>query len=381
MEKTIYFDHAATSPMHPEAVKAMSEALSQNYGNASSIHQLGRKSRGFLDEARRTFAQSIGAKTNEIVLTSGGTESDNMAVLKTAESLKDKGTHIITTEIEHQAVRQPMKYLEAKGYEVTYLPVDENGEITAKQVEEALREDTILVSVMYGNNEVGSLLPIKEIGEKLEETDVVFHTDAVQAYGTQEIDVKTLHVDLLSVSAHKINGPKGIGFLFVKEGLALPSLILGGEQETKRRAGTENIPAVVGFQKAVELMMENREETVAHERLLKETFVELLDHYEVEYKVNGSIEEGLPHILSIHLPGVSSEKLLIQLDLAGIALSAGSACTAGNIDPSHVLVAMFGEEAPEVSETIRVSFGLGNTKEEVERTVDVLAKAVKRLKA
>lgn len=379
MEKRIYLDHAATSPMHPEAAKAMSDALLHTYGNASSIHHIGRESRGYLDEARHTFAKSIGAKSSEIVLTSGGTESDNMAILKTAEVSQDKGKHIITTNVEHQAVMQPMTYLKAQGYDVTYLPVNEEGVITAEQVKEALREETILVSIMYGNNEVGSIMPVKEIGELLENHQAIFHTDAVQAYGSQDIEVNQLHVDLLSVSSHKINGPKGIGFLYVREGLSLPSLILGGEQETKRRAGTENIPAVIGFQKAVEKMLEEKEIRAAQYQGFKKRIAEGLKEKNVDVKVNGKLESTLPHVLSLHLPGVSSEKLLIQLDLAGIALSAGSACTAGNIDPSHVLVAMFGEDAPEISETIRLSFGLGNTEDEIERTVDEITKAVRRL--
>lgn len=380
MENIIYLDHAATSPMHPEAAKTMSEALLNTYGNASSIHRVGRESRGYLDEARATFAKSIGAKPSEIILTSGGTESDNMAVIKTAESFKDKGKHIITTNVEHQAVRQPLKYLEARGFDVTYLPVDESGMISVEQVREALREETILISIMYGNNEVGTIMPIEEIGQLLKDEDIVFHTDAVQAYGSQEIKVNQLNVDLLSVSSHKINGPKGIGFLYVREGLSLPSLILGGEQETKRRAGTENIPAVIGFEKAVSIMLEERKSRADYYTSLKKRVIDGLESNGVEFKVNGNLVHTLPHVLSIHLPKVSSEKLLIQLDLAGVALSAGSACTAGNIDPSHVLVAMFGEEAPEIAETIRLSFGLGNTEEEIDRAVDAIAKSVKRLK-
>lgn len=382
MKEKIYLDHASTSPMHPDAAEAMSRALTQTYGNASSIHQVGRESRGLLDDARIIFAKSIGAKPREIILTSGGTESDNMAVIKTAERFEYKGKHIITTNIEHQAVRQPMIYLESKGFEVTYLPANEEGIVTSDQVGNALREDTILVSVMFGNNEVGSIQPIQEIGEllKKKKSHAVFHTDAVQVYGLLEIDVEQLKVDLLSVSSHKINGPKGIGFLYVREGLTLPSFLLGGEQETKRRAGTENIPSIIGFKKAVEIMMGERNKRKETYFNLKEYMLKKLDEKFIQYKVNGNFKSSLPHILSLHLNGISSEKLLIQLDLAGIALSAGSACTAGNIDPSHVLVAMFKEDAPEIYETIRISFGLGNDKTEIDKTVEVIEKAVNKLK-
>jgi len=368
--------------MHPEAVEAMSEALKFTYGNPSSIYQRGRESRGKLDEARQQFAKSIHASPSEIIITSGGTESDNTAIVKTAEYNEDKGKHIITTNVEHHAVLMPMGYLETKGFEVTYLPVDENGLITADQVQDALRDDTILVSIMFGNNEVGSLMPIEKIGKVIKDNSAaVFHTDAVQAYGSQYINVKEMNIDLLSVSSHKINGPKGIGFLFLKDGLHLPSLMLGGEQETKHRAGTENVPAVVGFQKAVELMMENQKERNAKLIELKNQLLIQLDNENIEYSVNGLLEPALPHILSLHFKGVFAEKLLIQLDLKGLEVSAGSACTAGNVDPSHVLEAMFGEDEPEISETIRLSFGIENTKEEVDKASEILIDSIHNLKS
>jgi len=382
MKSRIYLDHAATSPMHPEAVESMSEALRFTYGNPSSIYQRGRESRGKLDEARQLFAKSIQANPSEIIITSGGTESDNTAIVKTAEHNEDKGKHIITTNIEHHAVLMPMGYLETKGFEVTYLPADENGLITADQVQEALRDDTILVSIMFGNNEVGSLMPIKEIGKVVKDNSTaVFHTDAVQAYGSQYINVEEMNIDLLSVSSHKINGPKGIGFLFLKNGIHLPSLMLGGEQETKHRAGTENVPAVVGFKKAVELMMENQEERNAKLIELKKQLLIQLDNENIEYSVNGMLEPALPHILSLHFKDVFAEKLLIQLDLKGLEVSAGSACTAGNVDPSHVLEAMFGEDEPEISETIRLSFGIENTKQEIDKASEILIDSIHNLKS
>ena len=264
---TIYLDHAATTPMAPEVIEVMTTALTNNYGNASSIHTLGKKNRVLVDYARQTMAQSIGAHAREIIITSGGTEGDNMALLKTAEHYADKGNHIITTVIEHPAVLNPLRYLETKGFEVTYLPVNDKGQVTLEQVKDAIRPETILISMMYANNEVGTVMPIQAVGEYLESLDqeIAFHTDAVQAYGTVSLDVNELRVDLLSVSAHKMNGPKGIGFLYVREGLNIPSLLLGGAQENEHRAGTENIPAILAFEKAIQLNIEKREENFAEE--------------------------------------------------------------------------------------------------------------------
>lgn len=373
---TIYLDHAATTPMAPEVIEVMTTALTNNYGNASSIHTLGKKNRVLVDYARQTMAQSIGAHAREIIITSGGTESDNMALLKTAEHYADKGNHIITTVIEHPAVLNPLRYLETKGFEVTYLPVDDKGQVTLGQVKDAIRPETILISMMYANNEVGTIMPIQAVGEYLESLDqeIAFHTDAVQAYGTVSLDVDELKVDLLSVSAHKMNGPKGIGFLYVREGLNIPSLLLGGAQENEHRAGTENIPAILAFEKAIQLNIEKYEEN--NERLsnLKTSFIEGLNHFNIEYAINGDVEKSLPHILNIHFPSIRSDMLLIKMDLNGVAISAGSACSAGSIEPSHVLVAMYGEEAEEINHSVRFSFGLGNTEVEIEQVVELLAK-------
>ncbi len=373
---TIYLDHAATTPMAPEVIEVMTTALTNNYGNASSIHTLGKKNRVLVDYARQTMAQSIGAHAREIIITSGGTEGDNMALLKTAEHYADKGNHIITTVIEHPAVLNPLRYLETKGFEVTYLPVNDKGQVTLEQVKDAIRPETILISMMYANNEVGTVMPIQAVGEYLESLDqeIAFHTDAVQAYGTVSLDVNELRVDLLSVSAHKMNGPKGIGFLYVREGLNIPSLLLGGAQENEHRAGTENIPAILAFEKAIQLNIEKREKNYECLSNLKTSFIEGLNHLNIEYAINGDVEKSLPHILNVYFPSVRSDMLLIKMDLNGVAISAGSACSAGSIEPSHVLVAMYGEEAEEINHSVRFSFGLGNTEAEIEQVVELLAK-------
>ena len=373
---TIYLDHAATTPMAPEVIEVMTTALTNNYGNASSIHTLGKKNRVLVDYARQTMAQSIGAHAREIIITSGGTEGDNMALLKTAEHYADKGNHIITTVIEHPAVLNPLRYLETKGFEVTYLPVNDKGQVTLEQVKDAIRPETILISMMHANNEVGTVMPIQAVGEYLESLDqeIAFHTDAVQAYGTVSLDVDELKVDLLSVSAHKMNGPKGIGFLYVREGLNIPSLLLGGAQENEHRAGTENIPAILAFEKAIQLNIEKREKNYECLSNLKTSFIEGLNHLNIEYAINGDVEKSLPHILNVYFPSVRSDMLLIKMDLNGVAISAGSACSAGSIEPSHVLVAMYGEEAEEINHSVRFSFGLGNTEAEIEQVVELLAK-------
>lgn len=371
----IYLDHAATSPMHPEVVDLFSKRLTEVYGNPSSIHGTGREARKILDDARSILAKSIGADDPEIIFTSGGTEADNLAIFGTA--LKKEGKHVITSQIEHHAVLHACQKLERDGYEVTYLPVDSDGLVKADDVKKALRDDTILVTVMLGNNEVGSIQPIAEIGALLEGTETVFHTDAVQAYGVLPINVDELKVDLLSVSAHKLNGPKGVGFLYQRKGISLAPLSYGGEQERKRRAGTENVPAISAFAKAVSISMESREEKTAEYGKYKEIFKKALDDAGVEYKENG--KQQLPHILNLSIEGIEIESFLVNLDLSGISASSGSACTAGSIDPSHVLVAMYGEEAEEIRNSIRFSFGLGLTLEQVQQAAEKTAQISKRL--
>lgn len=371
----IYLDHAATSPMHPEVVDLFSKRLAEIYGNPSSIHGTGREARKVLDEARSVLAKSIQADDPEIIFTSGGTESDNLAIFGTA--LKREGRHIITSQVEHHAVLHACQKLERDGYEVTYLPVDSDGRVKADDVKNALRSDTILVTIMLGNNEVGTLQPIAEIGALLENTETVFHTDAVQAYGVLPIDVNELKVDLLSVSAHKLNGPKGVGFLYQRKGVNLAPLSFGGEQERKRRAGTENVPAISAFAKAVAISMETLEQKAADFQQYKQIFIGTLDNAGVDYGVNGARQ--MPHILNVSIKGIEIESFLVNLDIAGVSASSGSACTAGSIDPSHVLVAMYGEDAEEIRNSIRFSFGHGLTVEQVQQAAEKTAQICKRL--
>lgn len=375
----IYLDHAATSPTDPRVVEKMLPYLTENFGNPSSIHSFGRESRKWLDGTRELIAREIGAHPNEIVFTSGGTEADNMAILGTALAREQQGRHIITTKIEHHAVLHTCNRLEEMGFDVTYLDVDESGRISAEQVKDALRDDTILVTVMYGNNEVGTNQPIDEIGDLLKDHRALFHTDAVQAFGFLPIDVQKSRIDMMSVSGHKLNGPKGTGFLYVNENVKLSQLLFGGEQERKRRAGTENVPGIAGLGEAVLLSGQEREEKSALYRRFKDIVIRTLEADGVSFDVNGSREHSLPHILNLYFPGVSVESLLVNLDMAGIAVSSGSACTAGSVLPSHVLSAMFGEEDDRLTSSIRISFGFGNTEEQVERAAKELATIVKRL--
>ncbi|GLB58316.1 cysteine desulfurase family protein [Cytobacillus sp. NCCP-133] len=375
----IYLDHAATSPMHPEVISRVAEIMETEFGNPSSIHFFGRSARYIIDEARVALAKSIGANANDIIFTSGGTEADNHAIFGVAEAYRENGKHIITTQIEHHAVLHACEQLEKQGYEVTYLPVDQDGRVAVEDVSEALRDDTILVTIMYGNNEVGTIQPIKEIGQLLAGHPAKFHTDAVQAYGLENISVAELGIDLLSVSAHKINGPKGIGFLYAHPHVLLSSRLYGGEQERKRRAGTENVPSIAGFQEAVKISQRDMESKQEEYIAFKMLFMKKLEQEEVEFEVNGFLDYSLPHVLNLSFPGTNVEAMLVNLDLAGVAASSGSACTAGSIDPSHVLVSMFGKKSEKLQNSIRFSFGLFNTKQQVEKAAEETAKIVKRL--
>ncbi len=371
-------DHAATSPVLPQVAEKMMQVLTGHFGNPSSIHAFGREARRILDEARQVIADSIGAQFNEIIFTSGGTEADNYAILGTAEAAAEKGKHIISTAIEHHAVLHPLEYLETKGYDVTYLQPDETGRIKAEDVQKALRNDTILVSVMYGNNEVGSIQPIAEIGGLLKNHPAVFHTDAVQAYGNVKLDVNALNVDMLSVSAHKIGGPKGIGFLYVRNGTKLKNRNFGGAQELKRRPGTENTASIAGFAEAVKWAQQALADKPKQYGAFKQRFMEILKQEKVEFQLNGNAEAALPHVLNLSFPKTDVESLLVNLDLAGIAASSGSACTAGSIEPSHVLVAMFGRDSERLRTSIRFSFGIANTMEQVEAAARKTAEIVRK---
>lgn len=377
--KMIYLDHAATSPMAPEVIETMTEAMRTVYGNASSIHTAGRTARKELDAAREILAKQLSVQPGEIVLTSGGTEADNTAIFGVAYARAHEGKHIITTQIEHHAVLHGCEKLEREGFEVTYLPVDASGRVQAGDVQKALRDDTILVTIMYGNNEVGTIQPIAEIGALLKEHKATFHTDAVQAFGLEQIYPAEFGVDLLSVSAHKINGPKGIGFLYVKTGTKLASFMHGGSQEKKRRAGTENIPAALGFAKAAELAEEHRQAMRTKYMQFKQLLCDTFNEAGITYEVNGHDEHVLPHVFNVTFPGKDVESFLINLDMAGVLVSSGSACTAGTVEPSHVLVAMFGAESPKLRSSVRFSFGFGLTEADVKEAGERTAAIVKRL--
>ncbi|PWG00649.1 cysteine desulfurase family protein [Levilactobacillus bambusae] len=381
MKNEIYLDNAATTPISAEVLAEMTDKLANVWGNASTLYQYGRTAHTVLEDARHVIATSINADVDEIVFTSGGTESDNTAIMQTARARRGEGKHIITTAIEHEAVLKPMAALEEAGFDVTYLPVDEAGNISLTDLKAALREDTILVSIMYGNNEVGSLNPIHEIGTLLQDYQAWFHTDAVQAYGLEDIDVKRDHIDLLSTSAHKINGPKGTGFLYRRAGINFPSFMKGGDQETKRRAGTENIPSIAGMAKAAEgLTKEEKANRQAKYYGFKQQIVAGLNQAGVEFEVNGDMSQNrLNHVFNIWLKGISTYLMQTNLDLAGIAVSGGSACTAGSLEPSHVLTAMYGEKSPRIAESLRVSFGRYTTSEDIETLVQTIAAITQRL--
>ncbi|ANC77992.1 cysteine desulfurase NifS [Fictibacillus phosphorivorans] len=376
--KNVYLDHAATSPVHPEVIEEMIPFLTEHFGNPSSIHHYGRQTRKALDDARTMIATSIGASRNEIIFTSGGTESDNLAILGTVSAPGKKGKHVITTEIEHHAVLHTFHELEKRGYDVTYLSVDDEGRISLDELKRSLTEDTILVSIMYCNNETGTTQDIKEIGKILKEKEILFHTDAVQAYGLISLDVNELNIDLLSASGHKINSPKGTGFLFVREGVPFLPQGFGGEQERKRRAGTENVAGIAALRKAASIAEKEREERFRQYTTFRDTMKRVWQEEEISFIENGSPDHFLPHILNVSFLGVKTEVLLVNLDLAGIAASSGSACTAGSHEPSHVLKAMFGDD-DRTKSSVRFSFGLGNKLEDIEYAAHETAKIVKRL--
>ncbi|AEV95091.1 cysteine desulfurase family protein [Pediococcus claussenii] len=379
--REVYLDNAATTPTDPSVVATISDQLTNNWGNASSLHGFGRKARAVLDESRQVIASSINADEDEIIFTSGGTESNNTAIRQVAKRYKSHGTHIITTKIEHPSVLRPMELLEREGFQVTYLDVDQNGLINLDDFKKALDDQTILVSIMMGNNEVGSHMPIKEIGDILKDHQAIFHTDAVQAFGLLDIDVKRDHIDLLSTSAHKLNGPKMTGFLYKNRNVNFDSFILGGEQEDKRRAGTENVANIAGFAQAVKLLGNEHKYDLQKKYMhFKEIIMQQLKAADIEFEVNGSVDENnVQHVFNIWLKGLSTYVMQTNLDLAGIAISGGSACTAGSLEPSHVLTAMYGSKSPRISESIRISFGKITTEDDVNYFCEQLITIIKRL--
>ncbi|MCG1029958.1 cysteine desulfurase [Virgibacillus halodenitrificans] len=375
----IYLDHAATTPLDQEVIDTMYPVYKEVFGNPSSIHSFGRKARFFVDQARRIMAKSIHANEREIVFTSGGTEADNMAMIGTAKYTNNSGKHIITSVQEHHAILHTAQKLEKEGYDVTYLPVYENGKISMEDLENSLRPDTFLVSIMAANNETGVIQPVKEIGDLLRDHPAYFHTDAVQLFGLMELNVHEMGIDLLTVSSHKINGPKGIGFIYIGENVKIDPLQFGGEQERKRRPGTENVVSVVGFQKAVELAMDYREDRKNLYQSYKDLFLEKLRNNNINFRINGEYESTIPSIVNISFPGTNVEALLTNFDLSGIAASSGSACTAGSVEPSHVLSAMYGVNNDRTVNSIRFSFGAHNTKENVIEAAERVTKIVHRL--
>ena len=380
MKEFVYLDNAATTKVRPEVVEAMLPYFTEIYGNASAVYDFGQKCKQAMEDARETIAASIGTKAANIYFTAGGSESDNWALKGVAEAYGDKGKHIITTKIEHHAILHTCAYLEQQGYEVTYLDVDADGLVSPEALRQAIRPDTILISVMFANNEIGTIEPIAELGQIAHEHGIIFHTDAVQAYTQIPIDVEKMHIDLLSASGHKLNGPKGIGFLYIRQGLKLKSFIHGGAQERKRRAGTENVPGIVGLGKAVEIAMETMEERTAKESALRDYLIARIEEEIPFAKLNGHRVKRLPNNVNFCFRFIEGESMLIMLDMAGICGSSGSACTSGSLDPSHVLLAI-GLPHEIAHGSLRLTLGDENTKEQVDYVVDHLKEIVAKLRA
>ena len=380
MDKIIYLDNAATTKTAKEAVDAMLPFFTEHYGNASSIYSLGAESKKAMTQAREIIAESFGATPAEIYFTAGGSESDNWALVATAEAYASKGKHIITSRIEHHAILHTCDYLKTRGYEITYVDVDENGVIKLDELKKAIRPDTILISVMFANNEIGTIQPIKEIGEIAKEHGILFHTDAVQAYGHVPINVDEDHIDMLSTSGHKINGPKGIGFLYIRKGIKIRSFVHGGQQERSRRAGTENIPGIVGYGAAVKRAFESLTERMKKETELRDYLIERIEK-EIPYcRLNGDRVKRLPNNVNFSFQFIEGESLLIMLDMKGICASSGSACTSGSLDPSHVLLAI-GLPHEIAHGSLRLTLSEENTKEEIDYVVDSIKEIVNKLRS
>ena len=375
----IYLDNAATTKTAPEVVDAMLPYFSEYYGNASTIYSLGAESKKAMDHARQTIADSLGAKPEEIYFTAGGSESDNWALKATAEAYATKGKHIITTKIEHHAILHTCEYLEKRGFEITYLNVDRDGLISLDELKAAIRPDTILISVMFANNEIGTIEPIAEIGEIAKEHGVLFHTDAVQAYAQVPINVDEMHIDMLSASGHKLNGPKGIGFLYIRKGVKIRSFVHGGAQERSRRAGTENIPGIVGLGAAVERAMRIMDSKTQREIELRDYLIGRLENEIPHCWLNGHRTKRLPNNINFSFLFIEGESMLIMLDMKGICASSGSACTSGSLDPSHVLLAI-GLKHEEAHGSLRLTLSEDSTKEERDIVAEEVKKIVQRLR-
>ena len=375
--KRIYFDHSATTAVDADVAKLMLEYMTEKFGNPSSIHSFGREVRKAVDEARGHVADLIGANANEIFFTSGGTEADNIALKGVAFANRKKGNHIITTAIEHHAILHTCEYLEKQGFSITYLPVDENARVRIEDVRNAITDKTILISVMFANNEVGTLQPIKEIGEIAKEKGIYFHTDAVQAVGSYPINVKELNIDLLTLSGHKFHGPKGIGALYARRGVRLEAQQQGGGQERSIRPGTENVPGIIGLGKAAEIAKRDLEKKIAHISALRDKLMAGIQAKIPDIKLNGHPTLRMPGNVNFSFRFVEGESLLLNLDLKGIAASSGSACTSGSLDPSHVLLAM-GLTHEVAHGSLRISLGRGNTEEEIDYCLTVLPEIIER---
>ena len=380
MKKIIYLDNAATTKTAPEVVDAMLPYFTEFYGNASTIYDLGNHSKNAMNEARDIIADALGARGEEIYFTAGGSESDNWALKATAEAYKSKGNHIITSKIEHHASLHTCEWLEKQGFEVTYVDVDENGVIKLNELKKAIRPTTILISVMFANNEIGTIQPIKEIGEIAKEHGILFHTDAVQAFGQVPINVDECHIDMLSASGHKLNGPKGIGFLYIRKGVKIRSFVHGGAQERKRRAGTENIPGIVGLGVATKRAIASMQERTAKEIELRDYLIDRVLK-EIPYtRLNGHRTNRLPNNANFSFQFIEGESMLIMLDMDGICGSSGSACTSGSLDPSHVLLAI-GLPHEIAHGSLRLTLSEEITKEDIDFVIEKLKSIIERLRS
>lgn len=379
MDKFLYLDNAATTKTAPEVLEAMLPYFTEKFGNPSSVYTFAAGNKEVVDVQRDRIAATLGAKSNEIYFTAGGSEADNWALKATAEAYRDKGNHIITTKIEHHAILHTAQYLEKNGYEVTYLDVDEDGKVRLEDLKKAIRPETILISVMFANNEIGTIEPIKEIGQIAHERGILFHTDAVQAYGQLPINVDECHIDMLSASGHKLNGPKGIGFLYIRKGIKIRSFIHGGAQERKRRAGTENVPGIVGIGTAAQRAADTREERTAGEVEVRDYLIDRVLK-EIPYsRLNGHRMDRLPNNANFSFRFIEGESLLIMLDGKGICASSGSACTSGSLDPSHVLLAI-GLPHEIAHGSLRLTINEEITKEDIDYVVENLKAIIERLR-